>query len=322
MATSPQSFSTSNAYATLVSQWDAGIRSLDMSDIEQFTRFHTDEVAAIRRWNDFPVGKLQPWGGGTSAIKENVVGSTGQTVTHEAGDYGSKVVIKNRDFTLNPSLVDEKIAELRRAVQKRMKDLVYGALNGGFSDTYPTGASYGNRPYFTDQNPYATDVSTGAVGGTGAAGQPIQSNKLTTALDYAALNSAISLLQNFKDASGEPYGLGMGQLCLIVPTQLRAAAQNLAGGNLLGTSGTDANPNAGMISVVSSPYLSGLDVNNWFVCETAAGGSTPVNLWVSGMPSIAVTDDPANASKVITAVGYLKAWLDGPAAGIVGSQVA
>ena len=314
MAVSPVAYGTSNIYEALASAWAPLMQNMDMSDVEQFTRFHNDNVAAIRRWCDLPIGRLASWDGADNAITAQKVGSTGQTVTHTPGNYALKVAINNFDVVHNPQLVDQKVQELSRAVQKTAKSLIFGALNGGFTTTYPDGAG-STAELFNTSHRYA-----GAGDADGVLDQT-QSNILTADLTYSGLNSAITLLQNWKDQSGEPVGLGRAGMVLIVPSELRAAAVNLTGGTLLGSE-TKSNVNpigTGAISVVASPYLSALDANNWFLCETAAGGSTPVNFWTSGLPSLNITVDEANLQTVITAAGYMKAWIDGPPAGIVGS---
>ena len=315
MGTSPESYGTGNIYEALSSSWAPMMAQMDMSDVEQFTRFHTYNVAAIRRWSDLPIGRLASGAGGSGAISAQAVGATGQQVTPPPGNYALKVAINNFAVVHNPQIVDQKVQELSRAVQKTTKSLIYAALNGGFTTTYPDGAG-STAELFNTSHRYA-----GAGDADGVLDQT-QSHVLTADLSYDSLNSAITLMQDWKDQSGEPVGLGRGGMVLIVPTNLRATAINLTGGTLLGsTSASNVNPNGtGEISVVSSAYLSALDVDNWFLCETAAGGSTPVNVWTSGMPSLNIPVDEANLQTVITAAGYMKAWIDGPPAGIVGSS--
>ena len=322
MSTSPASFSTSNKYQDLISQWNNSMKEQTMS-FEPFTRIHTADAPSIRRWSDLPIGRMPDWNG-SAAIAAQAVGATNVN-TYSTQGKALKVELLAFDVKHNPNLVQDKMMELQNSIIKTANALVFGTLQGAFSATYDDGAG-GTPTVIGSLNKYAS-----AGDADGVLDQD-QSNSLTAGLSYDGLASAIQLMQRFRDASGEPFGMGTGPLVLIVPTELFQVATNLAGSAGLIVSGSmtaaaaatkigDANPYASQgLQVVSSPLLS--DTNNWFLCEPSAGGHTPVNFWTSGLPTINVTVDEANLKTVITAGAYMQSWVDGPASGLVGSEVA
>ena len=312
--TSPANYGISNVYSELVEEWNNSLRQQSMQ-FESFTRIHTDNVAQIRRWNDLPIGRMPTRTDQTANFQTQVIGATGVN-SYAPLNKGLTVKINNFDVIHNPQIVQQKLAALQSSVISTSNELVFGKLATAFTDTYDAGHG-GNEALIGTQHRFANGFD-GVL-------DEAQSNKLTSALSYSSLSSAVSLLQKFKDQSGTPYGFGMNDLVLIVPSDLYSTAINLVGSPQLLT-GSDVtiggtNPyGGGQISVVATPYLS--DTNDWFLCETSAGGHTPVNFWTSGLPQLVVTEDEANLQTVITASAYMNAWVDGPAAGIVGSTLA
>ena len=313
--TSPANYGITNVYSELVEEWSNSLAQREMA-FAPFCRIHTDNAAQIRRWGDLPVSIMPTRADNTAAIATQKVGATGVN-SFAPVNKALKVAINNFDVIHNPGLVQKKLAQLQDAIISTSNSLVFGKLESGFTDVYDGGHG-GNVALIGDEHRYAN--------GTDGVLDENQSNKLTTGLAYDSLSVALEKLQKFKDQAGTPLGLGMDSLVLIVPAELYSDAVNLVGSAGLTIGGTSAkmgssNPyGTGQISVVSSAYLS--DSNNWFLCETAASDRTPVNFWTSGLPTINVTVDESNLQTVITASAYMNAWIDGPAAGIVGSLVA
>lgn len=273
---------------------------------------------------------MPDWNGTANIATQSVGAVNANTYTPQGKAF--KAEISNFDLIHNPQIVQKKIAQMADSVVATMNAEVFGALESAFQDTYNTGETSGGDE--------TTVISTSHKHATVGAGDgdidTVQSNKLVAALSYDSLSNALQLIQDFKDPSGEPLGLGREGLVLIVPSALYADAINLVGSDTLllsesadGATGAytnttkigSANPyGGGYIQVVSSPYLA--DSNDWFLCETAASDRTPVNLWTVGLPTINVTVDEANLKTVITAAAHMRAWVDGPSAGLVGSEVA
>tara|TARA_Y100001973_G_scaffold106510_2_gene184892 strand:+ start:3114 stop:4067 length:954 start_codon:yes stop_codon:yes gene_type:complete len=314
--TSPANYGITNIYNELVEEWSNSLAQREMA-FAPFCRIHTDNAAQIRRWGDLPVSIMPTRADNTAAIATQKVGATGVN-SFAPVNKALKVAINNFDVIHNPGLVQKKLAQLQDAIISTSNSLVFGKLESGFTDVYDAGHG-GNEALIGDQHRFAN--------GTDGVLDEAQSNKVTTALSYDGISLALQKLQKFKDQAGTPLGLGMDSLVLIVPAELYSDAVNLVGSASLALSGDadvkmgSSNPyGSGQISVVSSAYLS--DTNNWFLCETAASDRTPVNFWTSGLPTINVTVDESNLQTVITASAYMNAWIDGPAAGIVGSLVA
>ena len=205
MTTSPATYSTSNAFPELVERWDASMRQLAPT-FEPFTRIHDAESAAIRRWADLPIGRLPDWDGSADLGNSGVANAYGatrvQTLTPDG--KGTRVELTQFDVRHSPGLVERKLGQLRDAVTKTMESLVYGVLASSFTDTVDNGAG-GTITIINTAHRYAD-----AGAGDGVLDQTDNSNKLTTALSASSLASGVTLMQNFKDDSGEPYGLGTG----------------------------------------------------------------------------------------------------------------
>ena len=325
---SPATFGVDNAYEALASEWEQGLRSRSMM-FEPFTRIHTDNAASIRRFSDLPIGRMPNWNGSESITTQQVGAVNANTYTPQGKAF--KAEILNFDLIHNPQIVQKKIAQMADSVVSTMNAEVFSALAGAFTATYNTGATSGGD----ETTIISTAHKHAGVGAGDGVMDTDQSNKLTQALSYDSLSNALQLIQDFKDPSGEPLGLGREGLVLIVPSALYADAVNLVGSDSLLLSESADNQGSayanvtkigsrnpyggGYIQVVSSPYLS--DANDWFLCETAASDRTPVNMWTVGLPTINVTVDEANLKTVITAAAHVKAWVDGPSAGLVGSLV-
>ena len=151
-----------------------------------------------------------------------------------------------------------RIQGLAREARRHQDELVFTVLRNGFG-----GACYDSQ-YFFD-----TDHSEGESG--------TQSNKGTSALSAASLQSAISAMMKFNDDRGRPMGI-IPDL-LVVPPDLQWTAMELLNsayypelvGQTSGTGGTQklaTNVLKGRLDLVVSPYLT--DTNDWFLLCTKA----------------------------------------------------
>ena len=306
--TSPANYGTTNVYSDLVEEWSNTLAQREMA-FAPFTRIHTDNAAQIRRWGDLPVSVMPTRADNSAPITTQAIGATNVN-SFAPVNKALKVSINNFDVIHNPGIVQKKLQQLQDAVISTSNDLVFGKLASGFTDVYDAGHG-GNEALIGDGHRYAN--------GTDGVLDETQSNKLTTALSYDGISAALQKLQKFKDMAGTPLGLGMDGLVLVVPPELYSDAVNLVGSPQIVLAGdTDVKMGASN-PYGTSAYLT--DANDWFLCETAASDRTPVNFWTSGLPTINVTVDESNLQTVITASAYMNAWIDGPPAGIVGSQV-
>jgi len=121
-----------------------------------------------------------------------------------------------------------------------------------------------------------------------------RSNKVTTALDRAALDTVRQMAREWANFSDEIMDLADYDACLVVPAELEATARQILGSSV--TSGQmQANQWAGYpITLVVSPYLT--DANDWFyVLEPKYGASlNPLIFWERSAPSYQVITDQDN----------------------------
>ena len=149
------------------------------------------------------------------------------------------------------------------------------------------------------------------------AGEATQSNKLTSAFSEAALDSAIQLMQNYKDQRGLPLNLGMaGDLVLVVGPKNRKTAMEVVGSQLSGAD-MQVNTMRGLVrEVISFPFTT--DEDDFFVISQ---GSSPVGIWIKTPPVVEVrsSDDGLFTHMVAkwTSAFYKKPY----EYGIIGSNV-
>lgn len=109
-----------------------------------------------------------------------------------------------------------------------------------------------------------------------------QDNNLGLALDETNLASAISALESFKDADGQP--LNRMATHLIVPPQLKATARKLCASQSV----YGGYASFGDITVVSSGYLSN-QATTWYVAD--ASGQRPLRLFDRMAPVATTVED-------------------------------
>jgi hypothetical protein len=121
-----------------------------------------------------------------------------------------------------------------------------------------------------------------------------RSNKVTTALDRAALDTVRQMAREWVNYSDVIMDLADYDAVLVVPAELEATARQILGSSV--TSGQmQANQWAGYpIKLVVSPYLT--DANDWFyVLEPKYGAAlNPLIFWERSAPSFQVITDQDN----------------------------
>jgi len=129
---------------------------------------------------------------------------------------------------------------------------------------------------------------------TAGGGGNERSNKVTTALDRAALDTVRQMAREWVNYSEVIMDLADYDAVLVVPAELEATARQILGSSV--TSGQmQANQWAGYpIKLVVSPYLS--DANDWFyVLEPKYGAAlNPLIFWERSAPSFQVITDQDN----------------------------
>lgn len=197
-----------------------------------------------------------PWLGAVPAVREFVdermpLGLLENNYTIRNKTWESSVAIERA------AIEDDKYGQIRLRIQslarearRHMDQLVFTLLRNGFS-----AACYDGQ-YFFD-----TDHSTGESGS--------QSNKGTTALDAAALQTAITAMMKYKDDRGK--FLGVVPDLLVVPPDMQWTAMELLESTYWPEEGTTtaraaSNVLKGKLDLLVSPYLT--DTSDWFVLST------------------------------------------------------
>ena len=306
-------YANGDKYAPLVVEWNQALTDY-IPTWNRFCNVRADNVIALQNYADITPGSLATWNG-TDPITEAATsyGSFAeQTVT--ADGFGRKISLTRRDVALDPGLVERKAAELLSAAQMTIESSVYGALEGGFTATVDNGA--GGTTEVIGGDFVLADAST-------------QSNGLTAALSATSLASARQKLMEWKNFNGDPMGLGMGNLALIVSPKNADLAEQLTKSPLarevfqtpdLAASGANINPQANRpYDVIVAPFLT-TDDDDWFLVQT--GIQSPVYYWTAQAPHMVIQEDEANQKVIMSVSMYHKVYIQTPPNGIIGSNVA
>ncbi len=186
----------------------------------------------------------------------------GSAFTQDARVPGYTTTIVPQKYTSGVSLTLEamqdqdyqqaldEFADLTVAAQETKDKLSLGAFNLGFTAAASIGndlALYGDgKPMFSTVHPLAGSSST--VSNASATG---------IALNEVNLEVARLAMQNQLDDRGKPMRVGTGKLVLLVPPALeKTAVIIIKGEKRSGTANNDINIYDGLMTVISSQYLS------------------------------------------------------------------
>ena len=306
-------YSNGDKYAPLVVEWSQAIQDF-VPSWDRFCNVRADNVIALQNYADITPGTLASWNG-TADITEAATsyGSFAeQTVT--ADGFGRKISLTRRDVALDPGLVEKKAGELLNAAQMTIESSVFSALEGGFTASVDNGGG----------------GTTAAIGGDFVlADASTQNNGLTAALSATSLASARQKLMEWKNYNGDPMGLGMGNLALIVSPKNADLAEQLTKSPLArelfestttAASGANINPQSlRPYDVIVSPFLTA-DDDDWFLVQT--GIQSPVYYWTAQAPHLVIQEDEANQKVIMSVSMYHKVYVQTPPNGIIGSNVA
>ncbi len=138
-----------------------------------------------------------------------------------------------------------RVRQMALVAKQHLDSMIFGLLGTGFTAT-----GYDGVPFF------------------GAHGS--QSNKGTDGLSAGALQAAITQMMRFTDDQGRP--MGTRPSLLVVPPELYWEATQLLNSSFfpdpapIGTQDLAINPLRGMLSLLTTPYLS--SPGNWFLLDT------------------------------------------------------
>lgn len=182
----------------------------------------------------------------------------GERVPKKLAEYSYTIVNKEFEASIevdHADLKDEQTGQygvLARSIGEAAKsypdELVFQTLipNGDSTLCY-------DGQYFFD-----TDHPIGELGTT-------QSNKLTSALDATAFNTARSMLRTMQDDFGRPSFNNNADLLLVVPPALESTAQTILEADFNSSGAT--NIYKGNARILVCNWLT--DTNNWYLLNTA-----------------------------------------------------
>ena len=305
-------YANGDKYAPLALEWGQALTDF-VPSWNRFCTVRADNVIALQNYADITPGTLATWNG-TVDITEDATsyGSFAQqTVT--ADGFGRKISLTRRDVALDPGLVERKAAELLNASQMTIEKSVYAALEGGFTTFVDNGAG-GTTPVL-DGTFVLADASN-------------QNNAVNAALSATSLASARQKLMEWKNYNGDPMGLGMGNLALIVSPKNADLAEQLTKSPLArelfetsttAASGANINPQSlRPYDVIVSPFLTA-DDDDWFLVQT--GIQSPIYYWTAQAPHLVIQEDEANQKVVMSVSMYHKVYIQTPPNGIIASNV-
>lgn len=305
-------YASGDKYAPLVVEWNQAITEFQPT-WSRFANVRADNVFSLQNYADIKPGVLASYTSGDITEAGTSYGSFAeQTVT--ASGFGRRITLTGRDVALDPGLVDRKASELLSAAQMTVESSVYDALEGGFSANVDDGAG-GTTP---------------VIGGTFVLQDTsTQTNGLTAALSATSLASARQKLMEWKNYNGDPMGLGMGNLALIVSPKNADLAEQITKSPLaretfqtpdLAAAGAFINPQSMRpYDVIVSPFLTA-DDDDWFLVQT--GPQSPVIYWTAQAPKLVIEEHAVNQTVEMSVLLYHKVYIQTPPNGIIGSNVA
>ena len=190
---------------------------------------------------------------------------------------------------------------------------VYDALEGGFTTFVDDGAG-GTTPVL-DGTFQLQDGSN-------------QNNAVNAALSATSLASARQKLMEWKNYNGDPMGLGMGNLALIVSPKNADLAEQITKSPLArelfestttAASGANINPQSMRpYDVIVSPFLTA-DDDDWFLVQT--GPQSPIVYWTAQAPKLVIEEHAVNQTVEMSVLLYHKVYIQTPPNGIIASNV-
>ena len=238
----------------------------DFTDDGSLRRAQLDSVAEPPTWDgttDFT---------GSQIVTPDSQGAT--TLTYQA--YVQTIDITKYLIKDVPNIVQQLSQAQGMATASRFASTAWALLGNAFgSETVADGKAL-----------CATDHATASA---------TRSNKVTTALDRAALDTVRQMAREWVNFADVVMDLADYDACLVVPAELEASARQILGSDYTSDQ-MQANQwrTYGHVSLVVSPYLS--DANDWFYCLEPKYGPAlnPLIFWNRSRPEFQVITDQDN----------------------------
>lgn len=258
-----------------------------------------DDVGSLKLNGVESISTVPQWDGGEDLPQVRVRDIGYKTVTYV--QYGVQLRLRKLDVRHDPTLLPRVSQRLGRAVENTYGNVAAAVLAGAFTTTtvVPGTKTLG-----------ATDHPT-ALG--------TRSNKLTSALDLAAVFAAITLARNWEDYDGGDLDLAEGGWNLFHPT---TAGLEQTAAQVLGSQYTSDQlqvNTAGSYGITAIPWAKLSDTNDWHMTSKVV---KPVCVWEASPPEDETAVDQDSRGTKISLDFALAGFAEVYPTGYIGSSVA
>jgi len=288
-------FSNANVKQTVVERFFEGLFSVSEQWAQAYD-YRRNDIADLRISPITGVSSIPNWNGGDLPVQE-LEALTPQLVQYEK--FGLQVRVDKYDA--------RDVPESTSTLPQR--------IGVATATTYAAKAAEILAGAFTTSTTSVDGLALCATNHTTKIGT--RSNKLTTALDSAAIMAAIAMFRRWRDYQGLPRDVvAEGGFFLIIPPDLEEAA-----GQALGSSVTSAAMQlnmAGSYGIDTIVWNHLTDVDNWFLVSKAG---SPLIFWERSAPDLQVQIDEDSKAGKYSLDFAISSAVSALPDGIVGSQV-
>jgi hypothetical protein len=288
-------FNNTNVKQTVVERFFEGVFSVSEQWAQAFD-YRRNDIADLRISPITGVSSIPKWLGGDLPVQE-LEALTPQLVEYEK--YGVQVRVDKYDA--------KDVPESTTTLPQR--------IGVATASTYAAKAAEVLAGAFSTQTTSVDGKALCAVDHTTAIGT--RSNKLTTALDSAAIMAAIAMFRRWRDYQGLPRDVvAEGGFYLIVPPDLEEAAGQALGSAV--TSDQNQLNMAGSYGIQTIVWNHLSDADNWFLVSRS---SSPLIFWERSAPDLQVQIDEDSKAGKYSLDFAISAAVSALPDGIVGSEV-
>jgi hypothetical protein len=288
-------FNNTNVKQTVVERFFEGLFSVSEQWANAYD-YRRNDIADLRISPITGVSSIPKWNGGDLPVQE-LEALTPQLVEYEK--YGVQVRVDKYDA--------KDVPESTTTLPQR--------IGVATASTYAAKAAEVLAGAFSTSTTSVDGLALCATNHTTAIGT--RSNKLTTALDSAAIMAAIAMFRRWRDYQGLPRDVvAEGGFYLIIPPDLEEAA-----GQALGSSVTSDQMQVNMagsygIDTIVWNHLT--DEDNWFLVSKAG---SPLIFWERSAPDLQVQIDEDSKAGKYSLDFAISSAVSALPDGIVGSEV-
>jgi hypothetical protein len=240
-----------------------GSAEAEMGSLAQVCNIHTDDVPSFRLSAYTGIETIPAWSDATVDPTTKTVDSL-NTVSVTRSDYAALVKIKWHDALDYPGIVEGALRKLGFTTASTLAGLGWTKAAASFSDTYGGEATA-----------LCHDTQVLQTGNL--------DNKLATAFDRTAAESALAVLRRWKNDTGQTVDGTVGGVIFCGPPELESDAKEVF---LANVSSADLAPN------VFRDHARGVVITNrlssstqWFMLNAM---QKPWNLWIRHAPKVTV----------------------------------